>query len=639
VTALSVGTSLLALLAALPPTSRKPYSTWSDYGGGPDQAQYSALAQIDRSNVSRLEVAWSYPTGDPGNYLFNPVVADEVIYVLAKNNSVVALDATTGKELWVHENPKGRINTHGINYWESKDRSDRRLLYSNNNLLQAIDARTGQAIPTFGKNGFVDLREGLGRDPAAISVQSITPGRIFEDLIIVGSATNQEYDSAPGDIRAFDVRSGKLAWTFHTIPREGEFGYDTWPKDAWKTVGGANNWAEMSVDEKRGIVYIPTASPKYNFYGANRKGMNLFGDCLLALDARTGKRLWHFQMVHHDIWDWDNATAPKLLTVRHNGRNVDIVAQAGKTGFLYVFDRVTGQPLWPIEERPVPKSDMPGEETWPTQPFPTHPRPFARQSFTEKDLSDFLDPDERATLVEDLRNARNEGMFTPPGLRPAVEMPGNNGGGNFGGAAVDPVRHMLVVVSKDVPSMLKLELGGANSSTWRNAPLKDSPPPAGVDPATLRYKSGFGFIMSRKGVTAIKPPWTTLTAYDMDSGNIRYQMPLGDVKGFAVSGTGSHFPKIGPVITAGGLIFVGARDGVVRALDVETGKQLWSATVDAGIEGIPAVYEVKGKQYIVYCAAARATSYTHNVPGHAADMSPVPGAYVAFALPSVQSSR
>ncbi len=257
------------------------------------------------------------------------------------------------------------------------------------------------------------MRAGLDRDPAKLLVQSGTPGRVFENLIILGSATNQEYDSAPGDIRAYDVRSGALVWTFHTVPRPGEFGYDTWPADAWKTVGGANAWSELSIDEARGIVYIPTGSPKYNFYGANRTGANLFGDCLLALDARTGKRLWHFQMVHHDIWDYDNPTGPKLLTIRHPrdpGRSVDVVAQPGKTGFLYVFDRVTGEPLWPIEERPVPKSDMPGEETWPTQPFPTAPPPFARQSFTEKDLNPYIDdPAERAQWLEDIRSARNEG--------------------------------------------------------------------------------------------------------------------------------------------------------------------------------------------------------------------------------------
>jgi quinoprotein glucose dehydrogenase len=378
------GTSVaLFVFLAVLPVAAQNHKTWSDYGGASDAAQYSALAQINRSNVSKLEVAWTYATGDDHKYFFNPVVVDRMVYVLARDNSIVALDAVTGKEIWTHVAEHGTtiITDRGINYWESKDRSERRLLYSSNHSLRAIDAKTGTSIPSFGNGGSVDLKEGLDRDPKTISlVQSTTPGRVFEDLLILGSATNQGYGSAPGDIRAFNVRTGKLAWTFHTIPRPGEFGYDTWPKDAWKRVGGANVWGELSVDEKRGIVYAPTASAKYNFYGADRNGSDLFADCLLALDARTGKRLWHFQMVHHDIWDYDDATGPKLLTVRHEGKLVDVVAQVTKQGFVWVFDRVTGAPLWPIEERPVPRSDMPGEETWPTQPFPLKPPPFARQT-------------------------------------------------------------------------------------------------------------------------------------------------------------------------------------------------------------------------------------------------------------------
>ncbi len=551
--------------------------TWADYAGSPDGAQYSALKQIDRSNVGQLKVAWTYPIEDANHYPFSPLVVDSVMYVLAHNNAIVALEAATGKEIWRHTaEPDTKIITNrGINYWESKDRSERRLLYCANHMLRAIDARTGKTIESFGKAGRVDLKEGLGRDPQSISlVQSTTPGRVFEDLLILGSATNQGWGSAPGDIRAYDVRSGAIRWVFHTIPHEGEFGYDTWPKDAWKSVGGANAWSELTVDPKSGVVYIPTASPKYNFYGADRPGANLFGDSLLALDARTGKRLWHFQMVHHDIWDYDDATAPKLLTVEHNSKRVDIVAEVGKQGFIWVFRRDNGEPLWPVEERAVPKSDMPNEHAWPTQPFPVKPPPFARQSFTADDLSTFInDPAERARIKDQIQSARNEGLFTPPGLRDTVQMPGNNGGANWGGAAVDPTNGTLYVVSKDLPCILKL------------VPA----PKAGPD----RYESGFGFLSTSAGVSPIAPPWTSMTAYDLNTGTIKWQVGLGK----------THRTKGGPVVTAGGLIFTGTSDKMIRALDEQTGKVVWEMPLSSPIGGIPAVYEVGGTEYIVFCAA------------------------------------
>ncbi|MGH9720248.1 MAG: pyrroloquinoline quinone-dependent dehydrogenase [Bryobacteraceae bacterium] len=613
-----LGFGLLALVLVLP-TVAQDRKTWSDYGGAADSAQYSALAQINPSNVSKLERAWTFPTGDSNKYFFNPLVVDGTMYVLARNNSIVALDAATGQETWTHTpEPDTRVITsRGINYWESKDRSERRLLYSSNHFLRAIDARTGKLILTFGDDGRVDLKQGLDRDPAAIRlVQSTTPGRVFEDLLILGSATNQGYGSAPGDIRAFDVRTGKLVWTFHTIPRPGEFGYDTWPKDAWKRVGGANVWSELSVDTRRGIVYAPTASAKYNFYGVDRSGANLFGDCLLALNARTGKRLWHFQMVHHDIWDYDNPTAPKLLTVRRQGKPVDVVAQVSKQGFVWVFNRVTGEPLWPIEERAVPRSDMPGEATWATQPFPSKPPPFARQKFTVDDLSPFLTPEDRAKFRDEMLSARNEGMFTPPGKRNTVQMPGNNGGANWSGAAVDPAAGKLFVVSKDLPAMLKLA----------KDPKDDA---ALAASAGERYYSGFGFMIASDGLSPIAPPWTSLTAYDLNEGTILWKIPLGEVPALAAKGfknTGTHYPKVGPVVTEGGLIFTGTRDKKVRALDVASGKVLWEHELDAALEGIPAVYEVGGRQYVAFCASAQ-------VGLTPATQEKIRGAYVAFALP------
>lgn len=595
------------------------HDTWRDYAGANDAAQYSSLKQIDRSNVAKLEQVWSYATGDTSRYFFNPIVVDNVMYLMARKNHIVAIDATSGKELWDFAPPADTkvITNRGLNYWESKDRSDRRLLFASNHQLRALDAKTGKLIASFGDGGAVDLKQGLDRDPASLAlVQSTTPGRVFENLLILGSATNQGYGSAPGDIRAYDVRTGKLAWTFHTIPRPGEFGYDTWPKDAWKTVGGANVWGEFSLDEKRGVVYAPTASAKYNFYGVDRTGANLFADCLLALDARTGKRVWHYQMVHHDIWDYDDATSPKLMTITLGGKRVDVVAQVTKQGFVWVFDRDTGKPIWPIEERPVPKGGMPGETISATQPFPTKPPPFSRQKFTVDDLNPYLDSEDRARFRDMILSARNEGLFTPPTTRYTIQMPGNNGGANWSGAAIDPQTGRLFVVSKDLPAVLKLE--------------PDKPAQRVTEENVAdRYVSGFGLLTGKNGLSLISPPWTSLTAYDMNQGTILWQIPLGEVPELAKRGiknTGTHYPKVGPVVTAGGLIFTGTRDKKVRAFDTDTGKLLWEREVDAAMEGMPAVYQAGGRQYIVFCAAAQAGLTP-------ATQEPIRGAYVAFALP------
>jgi quinoprotein glucose dehydrogenase len=610
---LAVSVASAAILSAAAPSG--PHSAWREYGGAPDSAQFSSLLQIDKSNVAQLEIAWTYSTGDGRKYDFNPLVVDGTMYVLAKNNSIVALSAASGREIWTWVNPApDKLITHrGINYWQDETGADRRLLFASDHYLRALDARTGRVIPSFGDNGAVNLKEGLGRDPATLSlVQSTTPGRVFENLLILGSATNQGYSSGPGDIRAFDVRTGKQVWAFHTIPHPGEYGYESWPKDAWKRAGGANVWGEMSLDEKRGILYAPTASAKYNFYGANRKGADLFADCLLALDARTGNRLWHFQMVHHDIWDYDDATAPKLLTVRHNGKPVDIVAQVSKQGFLWVFNRVTGEPLWPIEERKVPQTDMPGEITSASQPFPVKPPPFSRQKFTAEDLNPFLSPEDRAKFRDDLLTARNEGLFTPPSRRGTIQMPGNNGGANWGGAAVNPEKGTLVVVSKDLPCLLRLE--------------PDKKP---VSPDEERYVTGFGFMVGGNGLAAISPPWTSLTAYDLNEGTIKWSIPLGDVPELATKGihdTGVQYPKVGPVITASGLLFTGTRDRKIRAFDVETGKLIFEKQVEMALEGIPAMYEAGGRQFIVFCASAQAGLTV-------ATQEKIRGAYVALALP------
>jgi len=443
---------------------------WPGYGNGSDNSRYFASQQINKSNVSRLQVAWTYPYGDTS---FGPIVVRGIIYGRGRNGSLVAVDAKAGKEIWIRENMNG-MTSRGMNYWESADGRDQRLIFAMNSMLQELDAKTGKSIMTFGTNGYVDLRVGIdGREPSTIgNIQSNTPGEVFENLIIVGSATGEGYMSPPGDIRAYDVRDGKLIWTFHTVPRPGEFGYDTWPKDAWKYVGGNNNWGEMTIDARRGIAYIPLGSPTYDFYGADRPGANLFGTSIVALDARTGKRRWHFQLVHHDLWDMDPSAAPQLTTIRHNGRNRDVVVVTSKTTWLYVFDRETGEPIWPIEERPVPRSEMPGEESWRTQPYPTNPPPHSRQSFTVDDISPYLSPEETATFKNRLAAANNQGLFTPISLNDTVHVPTSNGGVLFGGAASEP-NGAVYVVAHDNPGILRLLRPGENVGRG-NAP---APPP------------------------------------------------------------------------------------------------------------------------------------------------------------------
>jgi glucose dehydrogenase len=606
---------LLTGATGLAGQSRSPRE-WRDYAGSHDSSRFVAATQITKANVKQLAVAWTYAGGETD---FNPLVVGNVIYTRGVNDVFAAVDAASGKELWVTEKFKA-FNVRGFNYWESKDGKDRRLLFSSLNVLRALDAATGKVIPTFGENGSVDLRVGLDRDPARVDQQSRTPGRVFENLLILGSATNQEYDSAPGDIRAFDVRTGKVVWTFHTVPRPGEFGYDTWPPDAWKTVGGANNWGEQSIDEKRGILYVPTASPKYNFYGGNRHGANLFGDCLVALDVRTGKRLWHFQTVHHDIWDLDNNAAPQLITIRHEGKTIDAVAQASKTGYLYVFDRVTGKPIWPIEERPVPqKTEVPGEVVWPTQPIPTKPEPFSRQSFTANDVNPhILSPEEREEFRARVAKARNEGPFTPIGFTDTIHMPGNQGGANWGSTASNPSDGSVYVIGFNVPTIIRL-LRAGETRTWRV-----EKPEVIVDG---RYVTeGFGLYPN-----IVNPPYTTLTAYDLNKGAIKWQIGLGDdlrLVGKGITGTGAAATIKGGVIpTATGLVFATAADRKVHVYDSETGKEIHALQLGGLTSGSPSMYELNGRQYLLV------TVSTTNVNPPASGLPPSPIGLVAYALP------
>lgn len=725
---------VVALCALAMPFSYGQEESWPDYGGGPDSSHFVGSRQITKDNVNQLEVAWVYPYGETG---FNPIIVDNYMYVLGRNSSLIALEATTGKAIWIHEGLRG-ISSRGINYWESKDRKDRRLIFSVNSFLQELDALTGMTIMSFGKDGVVNLRDGLERDPSKIGrVQSLSPGKIFENLVILGSAPGEAYVSPPGDLRAYDVRTGKLVWQFHTVPHPGEPHYDAFPKDAWKYVGGNNTWGDLTIDARNGIAFFPLGAPTYDFYGADRTGSNLYGDCLLALDARTGRYLWHFQDIHHDLWDYDMTAAPQLTTIRHDGKLVEVVAEAGKTGFLYVLDRKTGRPIWPIVERPVPQSDVPGEHSWPTQPFPTAPPPFARQKFTTADINPYLPDDQRSAIRDQLLSWRNDGLFTPPTLRGTVQMPGNQGGANWGTTAANPNNGTVYVLGIDAPAVIKLEksepgapfadafFGSRPSSTngslrgmkqiiagraiyadscqvCHGADLKggvgpsiadvtlkmgadairatiqggkgvmpsfsslpssdvdnlmaflanhdmpafgslpDAPPPAGPvvasgpAPASLvntaaeqgiaelfgvggnggnrpypegvhvppiRYNSGWGV-----SYDAIKPPWATITAYDLNKGTIKWQVPAGDDPVLAAQGihnTGSRQLRTGIIPTATGLVFNVGGDKKLRAYDEDTGEVLWVKEIGGNSRGVPAMYEVNGREYLVISTSAR----------------------------------
>jgi quinoprotein glucose dehydrogenase len=705
---------------------------WPDYAGGPDNSRYFPSKDITRKNVDTLAVAWTYPFGET---VSNPIVVRGVIYGRGRNGALVALDARTGKEIWIHEGMQA-MSSRGMTYWESKDGKDRRLIFAMNDYLQEIDAATGLSITTFGANGVVDLREGLGRDPATIGrIQSSTPGKVFENLVMLGSAPGEGYLSPPGDLRAYDVVTGALAWQFHTVPRPGEFGYETWPKDAWKYIGGTNTWGEITVDAQRGIAYFPTGSPTYDYYGADRIGANLFGNCLLALDARTGKRLWHFQNVHHDLWDFDDNAAPQLTRIKHGGKDVDVVAMAGKTGFLYVFDRVTGAPIWPIEERPVPRSDMPGEQSWPTQPFPTKPLPFSRQSFSADDIDPYpiVTDEARDALRKRVAEARNLGLFTPIGFVDAVHMPGANGGALFGYTAAEPSGQVYVIGLNDAgvlkllppkpggagafpgqavyqrecqvchgadrggtevgPTLLTLA-GRVDAATIRSTiaggkgrmpafpHINDveidalityltTPPPgggrgrgAGPAPAfppgpvvasggaQTRAAGGRGrggmrpypdgvdqmtqYVIDSYGLTGArtKPPFASLTKYDLNTGAIAWQVGLGDharLAALGVTGTGTPQMRSSLIVTAGGLLFAPGGDSKVRAFDTDTGKVVWTAALGGAIRGAPSMYEIDGRQYLLVTASGDLPEAA--LPPDGVAPANLPKGYVVFALP------
>lgn len=630
------------------------FGNWSSYLGSGSSSQFSALTQINKNNVKQLQVAWTWNAGEGAAPRFGPLVVNGKMYVLGSDvpetaaptevgangqarrpagpqrNSIVCLDPATGKELWRHRNV-GAVGDRGMNYWQSEDGKDRRLFYMAGGDLTAINADTGETVTTFGKDGKVDIREGLNV-PDISKVRPLhtdNPGRIYKNLIIMSlPAGAYDYESAPADIHAYDTRTGKLVWVFHTVPEKGEFGADTWPEKDHEKEGGVHNWSESTIDDQLGIMYIPTGTARYDFYGGNRAGNNLFANSLIALDANTGKRLWHFQAVHHDLWDYDFPQAPKLLTIHKDGKDIPIVAQASKQGFLYVFDRRDGKPIWPIEERPVPQSDVPGEKASPTQPFPTWPKPFARQVFTEDMINPYIPEADQQKLHELFKKTRHEGIFTPPSIQGTIQMPGHNGGANWGTTAVDPTRARLFVMSKQLPVLNILSLA---KDPAQEAKAEAAMPNGGGD--VKPYKGPADFMLQSNSLGAINPPWSTITAYDMNTGAIMWQVPDGEVKPLAEQGvkdTGSHAPRGSPVATASGLLFMGtSSDRKFRARDADTGKVIWEYDLPAASEGVPAVYQAGGREFVVIPVGGNGL-FTNGfgMP------KPGPNQYVAFALPA-----
>ena len=664
---------------------------WPAYGGAPENDHYSSLSEIRRDNVRNLSLAWSFDTAEEGGLQTSPLVVAGVLYGITPTQKIFTLDAATGRLLWKFDSGlKGRQPNRGLAYWS--DGKGGRILVGIMNFVYALDAASGKAIPGFGTEGRIDLREQLGREPAsAQSVDLTSPGIVYKDLLIVGGRNPETLPAPPGDIRAYDVRTGKLRWSFHTIPHPGEFGYETWPKDAWLTSGAANNWAGMSLDPKRGILYVPTGSAAFDFYGGDRIGDDLFANCLLALDAETGKRIWHFQAVHHDLWDRDLPSPPALLTVKRGGKRIDAVAQTTKQGFVYLFDRTNGNPLFPIADREYPRSNLPGERTSPAQPLPTRPAPFARQNLSEELLT-LRTAEAHRWAVEQFRTFRNDGQFVPFSLgKDTVVFPGFDGGAEWGGPAVDRETGIIYINSNDVAWTGALaENTGANSprsiylsqcGICHGENLTGSPPaipslvgeaermsPAEIA-ATIKNGKGrmpgfpnltgdqmfalVGYLMSgenkelrgaeplqamkyrltgyRKfldpdGYPAVAPPWGTLNAIDLNTGEYVWKIPLGEypelaAKGMKNTGTENYG---GPLVTAGGLLFIGATnfDKKFRAFDKSTGELLWETTLPFAGNATPATYLLNGRQFVVIAAG-----------GGKDPRSASGGVYVAFSLP------
>lgn len=692
------------------------YTGWAQYKGGNEAIHYSSLTQIDTTNVQQLQVAWEYHTGDAdtanhSQIQCNPIMVDGILYGTTPRLKLFAIDAATGKENWVFD-PFDTLtgnktffnqnNCRGVTYWA--DGADKRIYYTAGNYVLAINAVTGKRIVSFADSGTLDLHAGLGPAAKDLFVTATSPGMVYNDLLIMGTRVSESPQAAPGHIRAYDIRTGKQRWIFHTIPQQGEYGYETWDDPtATQYIGGANAWGGFSLDKEKGILFAGTGSSNYDFYGGKRTGNNLFSNCILAIDAATGKRIWHFQYLHHDVWDRDLPAPPALVSIHKDGRATDAVAFTTKTGFVFVLERSTGKPVYDIIEKPVPvNTDLEGEKLSSTQPLPVKPAPFMRLVITENDLNTLLPDSSYQEVKQRWASYRNDNMFNPASLQGTLEFPGLDGGAEWGGPAYDPVTGMLYINanemawevkakpvvqtmnnnenylqagmrlyqancmqchgaekkgSDNVPSLLEantkysagsfdtlIQTGRRMMPAFKQLPdiqrkaiavfvlglqsektrlFKDTSTKKS-NPFLLPYSiSGIKKFLSKEGLPGIAPPWGTLNAINLNTGEYAWKKPLGNDTAFHHAGSPTGTENYGaPVVTAGGLVFIGAtKDGMLRAFNKLTGAILWEAKLPAAAFATPAIYTLQGKQYVVIACGGGKLQTTSG------------DSYIAYALP------